>query len=502
MAPRIQIEMTSQEAQAWAGIQKLVTQQDALKNKFKQTKEGARGVGTEMQTAGKHGSKAFGPSAAGQLKTFALQFVGISKAISIATQLLNDMSQAGVDAALKSKEALMGMGPLSQLVHSPQEHKALLAEARVAFGTGVGKSRTEAGDLMYQLWAAGFTREDRDLFVEMGATGYLKTADVTEMAGALVGFRESMGVKEVGSVRDLLNKAIGAAAATTTSPAGILMGAVTPSGEAAALGLSDEELLAFHSVVTKMRVDPRKSGTYVNAFLAEIAKSPEFEGKGMSLKEIVQTIEAKGLSRGEVGLLAGGKRGVKAFDDIRKNMDFYEKQLADIHAQQAADPLTKQLKFFETDPTLKHAQHATAAAHRKELAADKLGQARNLYDQLLDQWEVERREKGGPLERWDIATTRASAAIQEKLFGPRFVLEKSREWVEHPQTRADIRDLLGPEYSMLEGFRSTAHAPQTATMSPELADKFLGAVTKLDEVADKMKDGARGPTLVPPNVDR
>jgi len=522
MASQIVVEMTGQEAKLWQSLQKVVGQQQKMEDGFKKTGQTARDTGNKMKTAGDQGSKAFGDGAVGKLAQFAAGFVGISAVVSTVTQLLNDMAQTAEEAATKAKESVIGAGTLAQLAASPEEFKALLAEGRTAYASGVGRSETEAMDLMYQLQSAGFSKQDKDLMNRMAGVGYLKTGDVTEMVGAIKGFGASMGIKETGSVRDLVNKAIGAAGTTSASPAAMLIGGAKATGAAAALGLSDEELWAAMGITTAKVVDPRIAGTQINAFLSKVAADEEFEGKGMSLKQIIETIQAKNLKRADLELLTGGIRGIKGYEAVATSMGDYEALLADVQAAQAKDPLTEQLKFYQADPKIKYALGATAAAHEAEMSRDKLGQMKNLADTVLDKYEVQRRKEDDGLifsTEWEIALTRLQSGLARKMYGNEAWLRTraaAGDWIEDPELREDVRGLvgrphgepafyikpLGPQLGLAMPTPVAAPAAPAPENIHDWQPDMAAAAGDLREASQSMRDGSRGPTLVPPNVDR
>jgi len=536
MANQIVVEMTGQEAKLWQSLQKVCTQQTKVEGGFKKIGTAAGAAGTKATTAsdkmtkaGSAGTKAFGAGAGSQIAAFGASFAGVGTAVSLVTKCLNDMAQAGAEAAERAKQSIAGMGELAQLVQTPEQFAEITAESRAAYGTGFGGSLSEAAKLVFQLKSAGFEKSDRDLFVEMGSVGHTK--DPSEMVGSLVAFRTAMGAEETGSVRDMVNKAIAAAGTTTVGASEMLMAGVKPSGAAATLGLSDEELFALLGIGTKQVKDPRVASTMADAFLSAVAANPEFEGKGMSLKEIVQTIQAKGLKRGELQTLTGGIRGIKGYEFLVKDMAGYDALLGGVGAAQAENPLAGQMKVAATDPSLKAAMDAIAASHQEELSAEDLGTAKNRADKLLDDYAVKRRKEGGGFlstgglsAEWDIIATRMQA-------GAKRFIQRDEAWVAAhedglagfaPEMRGDLmamamgrerfqagQRVLGLAEPYARDLQSglglamptppAAPAPENIHDFADLGEKFERATENL---VDAGRDAGRGPTLVPPNVDR
>jgi len=489
-----------------------------MEDGFKKTGQTARDTGNKMKTAGDQGSKAFGTGAVGQLATFAGGFVGISAAISAVTQLLNNMAQTAEEGATKVKESILGAATLQNLAQSPEHFQGMLEEGRLAYASGVGRSRTEAMDLMYQLQASGFDRKDRDLVNEMASVGHTKTNEVLTMVGALKGFGMSFGTKETGSVQDLINKANLSAGSTTTSAAGMLGAIVKSAGSAASLGLSDEELLAFLGVGTAIESDPRLASTKINAFLMKMASKEEFEGKGMSLKEIIETIQGMGMKRAKLEIFTGGIRGIAGYEYIAKSpelMDAYDTMLAEMRTAAQEDKLSEQLELYKHDPNLRRALNATRAAHTEELSTDPLAREKLLYDQVMNEWKVQRREERGT-GRWseaDMSLRSGVSGFKAWLFGYRSQLETLRrgDAILDPETRADVDAMLGPEYDIrIPGQKALGLAMPTvaapAAPAPESIHDFAALAEKFEQatqnLSDAGRDAGRGPTLVPPNVDR
>jgi len=517
--------MTGQEAKLWQSLQKVTAQQQKMEQGFKKTGQTARDTGNKMKTAGDQGSKAFGTGAVGKLATFAGGFVGISAAVSTVTQLLNNMAQTAEEAATKAKESVIGAGTLAQLAASPEEFKALLGEGRAAYASGVGRSETEAMDLTYQLKAAGFAKEDRALMNEMASVGYMKTGEVTTMIGALKGFAETFGVAETGSVRELSNKAIAAGGATTSNPSEMLLAGTKPTAPAKALGLSDEELWAALGVLTSQSADPKLASTRLNAFLSKMAGNEEFEGKGMSLKKIVETIQAKELDWAELELLTGGKRGIIGYKGLADAMGNYETFLEKVKRAPAEDDLTEQLKFHKADPKIASALAATAAEHEAEMSRDKLSQMKNLADTVLNKWEVQRRKEPEGLllsKEWEITLGRWQSGLARKMYQDEAWLRTQADDIEDPALREEVRGLVGGPHgepalrinpwgggrgqTAALGLAMPTEAPAPAAPAAENIHDWqpdmAAAAGDLQEASQSIRDGSRGPTLVPPNVDR
>ena len=221
------------------------------------------------------------------------------------------------------------------------------------------------------------------------------------------------------------------------------------------------------------------------------------------------------LPRCRSGQQPGRRRGYEYIAKSPELMGAYETMLGEMGVAAEKDKLSEQLEVYKHDPNLKRALKATQAAHREELSVDPIAREKLLYDQVMDEWKVQQRKERGT-GRWseaDMSLRSGVSGFKAWLFGYRSQLETLRrgDAILDPETRADVDAMLGPEYDIrIPGQKALGLAMPTvaapAAPAPESIHDFAALAEKFEQatqnLSDAGRDAGRGPTLVPPNVDR
>jgi len=486
MAPRIQIEMTANEARAWAGMQKLIVQQTTLQNGLKNTGMQAGAAGAKMRSAGTAGRTAFGAGAVAQIRSYAASFLGIGAAITQVIGLFNDMREARQEATQQWGQAEGGMSELAQLAKTPEAFQALTARARKVYGAGGGDSLESAAKLVFQLESAGAS-EFEDLFTQLSSKRLV--TDPAVMAKAAATLQTTMGKGETGTMRALASKAFGASLYSPATADALLEAAARSGSSAAAMGITDEEVLAATAVVATGKGGAEMGGTYLAQLMRTLRQKGIF--KGQDLATTLGQVEriTGGMSEEDAKEWFGRAQGREAFDILRTNMPRYGKAFAEVQAAQQEDRVAAQLKLSESDPTIYASQRARIAKAQEELSKETLGQMGNLADTVLDEFATQARREGRG--EFGIGLTRRYAGLQRYFGGDEWWLRQAHDDIADPRTRREVAELAGTGHRFVGGG------------GPAGGDGgLIEAAKNLNAAAETLRDAGRGPTLVPPNVDR
>ncbi|MGA2032856.1 MAG: hypothetical protein ABSG68_11400 [Thermoguttaceae bacterium] len=317
--PQVQIELTGDEARAWAAIQKIVrgteeieaglakvgeanrkaaqenkeleraaksvyestrtpmerygakmTELNALveKGKIDQDTFGraAQNAKNSLLEAGEAGKKAFGPELIGQVVNFAKQIVGIGSASALIVQAFQEMQRIKDEAAQEARQSEAGEASLAQLAQG-KDLAPLLARSRKA-AADYGMSRTEAAQLTFALQSAGQI-EQLETFASLRNVGMTNPAT---MARAAKSFQDAMGADKTGSLRDILSGSGGAAKSTTLRLEEVLEGASDAGASGKAAGVTPQEVLGSVSALGTIARSGGKAGHQANALFRSLGR--------------------------------------------------------------------------------------------------------------------------------------------------------------------------------------------------------------------------------------
>jgi len=329
----------------------------------------------------------------------------------------------------------------------------------------------------------------------------------------------------------MVSKAFGASKYSPATADALLKAAARSGTSAAALGISDEEVLAATAIVSTGKGGAEEGGTYLAALMRTIRQKGEFKGK--SLKDTIDQIQAMtgGMDEETAKAWFGRAQGREAFDILRVNLSRYGEALGEVREAQDQDRVGTKLKLAATDPAIRATQEARIAEAREELSREKLGVFTNEADKAVNDYAVKAREEGK--SEWEIFGTRRYAGIKrffqgdegwlagregevgsvipearrdlmgvafgrERMQGAEALLEFARPGLERIQEQpGNLQRQLG--LAMPTVAAPAAPAPENIHDLADLGEKFERATENL---VDAGRDAGRGPTLVPPNVDR
>ena len=447
---QIVVEMSSEEAKLYQGIQSIISQQAKMERGFTKIASSSRQAGREAAQLARQakrvyeetrtpqerynrkledmqrlleknkishdtyrraaaqakdellgvqqaGTAAFGATAISQLTTFAAGFLSVSNAVGTVTSALNEMQAVRAQSAQKARESRMGMGSLAQVANSPEEMKQLTKKAEDLYAGGGAASKDEAARVVFAIKSAG-SMDQFELFKEMRATGLVESPDI--MARAATTLLSSMGEEETGSIRDLVSKAFGASAYSPATAEAILEASARSGGTARALGYSDESVLAGTAVMSKTTGSAEIGGTALSSLLDSLDEKGD-EYRGMTLPEAIKKLKAKGLEGEELQKYLGRKEAVRAYRDLSQNMDLFLEARGSVERAQANDEIGRKLGYYKVDPSLVAARDAESSQAELENERKTLGTYSNVADTILNKRETRRMKMGvGEFANW------------------------------------------------------------------------------------------------------
>ena len=281
--------------------------------------------GERLRRAETAGSKAFGSQALSGIRSFALQYVGLSQALNAVVQGFRDVAAEREKTQQAALEARAGVGELSQLAATTDDpegtFKALVAEARAVRASGAADSQQDAANQLFSLVSAGLERSDRDFAFQLRGSGVLQ--NVGGAATAFAALQTALGKEEVGSFEDFISKALQASSIAPALANEIPQAAARAGGSASALGLSDEFLNAAVAILGKKSGSAAEGGTQLASFLKQVEKAiPDNEAlrgkRGIELVEFLSTLSEE--EQGFGGILGDRAEAISGFRTLRDNI--------------------------------------------------------------------------------------------------------------------------------------------------------------------------------------
>ena len=259
--------------------------------------------------------------------TFAAGYMSVSRAIGAVTRSLQEMhaqAQSGMDA---TERDLANIGKLIQV--SGRRTTAQLIAERNALRTDYGLSPDSATNVIFAAESAGFVSDDdRKVLAEVSR---YSRANPETLASSAKTLRTQMGGKEVGSLRQQVNKlyAAGKQSPEMTETLAPIMAIAGPLFKAH--GFSDEELHAAVATFAPSASTPRMAGT---ALAATLRFALEKNVSDKTFSGLIGKITGDKKLFGELRKREGPGVLASAFVD-KGNMAEYAKILRDVDAQNA-----------------------------------------------------------------------------------------------------------------------------------------------------------------------
>jgi len=488
-----------------------------------------------LEAAGNAGQGAFG-KIGGELAGMLTGTLSVAAALNLTRGILNDIDRERKEAAQKQVEAQFDIGKLAQVAdidpNSPEGMRGLAASSDKIFAAGGAQTRGAAARLVFGAKSAGQVPM-AEFFGDLYRSRLVD--DPAQMLTAANTIQASMGEKETGNLRGIVSKAFGASLYSPASAESILSAAAEGGIGGRVLGISDEELLAATAEISRALAKQTgkvptaaEAGTRVKSLMKGLSRmgggkmpmddedivdelramaagedSPskrkprfDFVGKGKSLIQMLEEIEAQGLTEPETQKLFGRQEGRQAMGLLMLNRERYGKALAYVRHAEADDEVGKRLTMYKQLPEVSVTSGLAVAKAGLELARRPMGTWENAAEMMeADIATAQHRAGKWASTRWLAAQERA---FFRKIEGPevwvrnfagtgrntkRFVGELS------PSTLGAIRDLSPEVADTLE---------KAAASSAAAAAKLNAAAEKLDAAVDR----TRQTTLGSPTEDK
>jgi hypothetical protein len=239
-------------------------QDQAYKSMQEETKKSEEA----LKKAGHAHKEAFGAEAVSEMKRFALELVGVGGGLETVRQLFEKIGEVKREAAQSARTSEFGYGSLAQVSGGKQEKYEKNVELAKHIATSAGMSENQATQLTFALVSAGAEGE-ADTFSSAFKTGVV--ANPESMVRASTALSKAMGMPS-GSLRRLLNLAMGAGEAAPSKAEELLAAAARGGAFAATTGVNEKELLAGTAVNATV-LDPQGGAAVGGTAMASLLKS-------------------------------------------------------------------------------------------------------------------------------------------------------------------------------------------------------------------------------------
>jgi len=319
---------------------------------------------------------------------------------------LANVKQAADEAAAAQRGSRMELGELAQLATSKEDYQALVQQAKRLYAVGGAASMGEAAKTVFSVASAGDLAA-LPLYGELRATGLVQ--DPAKLAKAVATLKTSLGERETGPTRGVVSKLFAASAFAPTRAEELGEAAARAGTAAAALGISDEEVLAATAMAAKATGSGERGGERIAGLMRSLGKLaappapgeepaiwPPLELKGKDLGGMIGEIEKRKLDTGQLTKLFGREEAVDAYRILLQNQQQYGKALTSIRAADTGAELDKRLGFYRAEPGLVAARGAEEATATEALSRGPMGAVANRVEAGVAREKAYLRQAGVP----------------------------------------------------------------------------------------------------------
>lgn len=332
-----------------------------------------------------------------KLVSYGAGFLSVGSAISVVTRAMQQAREEAEKAAETLKAGFATRGELAQIVEgrTQDEMRADLASLRAEaarFRTQGGMpTESLANEVVFALRSTGFM-PDAGLFRDVGRTGLVSAEKIPQLINSLDSLRDAMGGAEVGTVEQMLNKALIAGAVSQTDIQKNLSAAAMAGSGAAALGISDEETLAAIAVLT----DPLGSAEQAATRMRSLFKSLEKAGIKGPLGTSLDSLVGKDVP----GMLGGDQEAIQAYRLLQTQRAIFDKLSQEMVAGQTGTALRDRLAVAMTDAQQRAGIAGIGVEGAIDVGRERLGTRESLIQSLNASIDELRRLQGvSPLRR-------------------------------------------------------------------------------------------------------
>ena len=271
--------------------------------------------------------------------------------------------------------------------------------------------------------------------------------DAKNLVDASAALQAALGVDETGTFRNIVSKGFGASAGAPATVDQLLQASAVAGSSAAALGVTDEQLLAGIATIAKVE-GPETAGVQMKQFLAGVEKKaiPQgIIGKGDSLVEMITKLQQLVGDGGNIRSMIGDNvRSVAGFRTLSANMEKFNENLGNVNAstvsnQFGEDAFARKVSFAEqVIPELIATKAEQVGKARQELGGTKVATDTALANALQSDMLTEAR-KTGWFGELGVAFQKMWFGGERAVFGDRAFV-KDWESGGSDETRQAIRD--------------------------------------------------------------
>lgn len=366
------------------------SERSALEARNRALKDAARAA-KEAELADK---RAFGPTALAMITNYAAGWLSVGSAIGVVTAAWRNAEQAAQQAVQNSMSSLASLGEIAQLTDDPQKAIEIASFGKELIRRGIFKP--SEGDAAYRLAFdlenAAYTPEEKDFLLQVGESRMVRSGGLLEMGSQLRKVQDIFGVKETGSLENIMDKLILAANETIAGLSEVGVTVPDWASSAKRLGITDEEALAGFVAIEKQSKNPEVASTKFRSLMDQI------ESKDLIVNnDLTDTMEAirQRVEKGErlVDILPES-RARSAATDLFGSLE-YEKQtvsaldyvtLLSTKMNSETGLFAKQRNvMFEADPTFRAGVAAERSAGKLASVDEMLAERQSLFNAVRDE---------------------------------------------------------------------------------------------------------------------
>jgi len=391
---QLAVEMTGDEAKLFRSLQNIIGQQ-------KRVKEGFDKVGAAGAKAGKSGEKAFGDKAVVSLQKFAAALLAIQAGAEKVRSTMQKVREESEKAGRSLIDASAGRRAFISISGGDPKKFREISQVAQNLRVTQGLTPQQANDLTFQLFSAG-VQKDAALFAQLGDIGFKPTEGVSSVQKLQSVFGKGAGAAGAGTAEQILNKLIIAAEASPVGPGRIAGQATTAATSFAAIGGSDEALLAMGAVLIKSFKNAESSFQRIKSLSSQIFKKGELidfepgkELRGIELIQNLSRLGREGRLRTESGDVVDAKKflgevnaveALKAFEKRESEILALRQQLIESETTDSRT-LRRNISIAQGDTALNREKFLRIAQQKRKVTEET-----DLGEQFLQTQSLEERE--------------------------------------------------------------------------------------------------------------
>lgn len=286
----IETHMSANEKQFVRALEASRREVAKLKEELREVVRAGKEAGRETE-GGMRKSTAATDEGVKSIALYAAGFAAITAGARAAKAAIQEMDQARAEAAQRMRESEMGLGSLGQLaLGDPQRERQLIEQAKQMYVGGGGPNLDTVARTLFAIESAQLnTEENRRLFTGL----YGPIQDIPTLARGAATISAAMGTEETGSLRQILSKGAAASAYAPATIPELLEATALPAATGGMLKLSDEEILAATTVMSKI-LGVGQGGTAMRSLTTSLLREAGF--KDLTLPDAIKKIGGMGFT--------------------------------------------------------------------------------------------------------------------------------------------------------------------------------------------------------------